>query len=158
MPNLLLIDINLQFVGSLILRTDFMYGMIFRLPHNFMLLWLYPAMIFSMTQVLTHTVAHSTNPSFRSKINNQSIKKFLSLTVTWVKVVKMCKILTCKINFLCQKWSESYFFFHSSGAHFLLLTIFTQLTAKLKNFFNGRRLVVGFGPKGRPCRMCNSVR
>ena len=130
MHTLLLIDINLQFLGRLILCMDFMHGVIFRLPHNFMPLWLYPAMIFSMTQVLTHTVAHSTNPSFRPKINNQSIKKFLSLAVTWVKVVKMCKILTFKINFLCQKWSESYFF-HWRGAHFLLLTTFTQLTARI---------------------------
>ena len=63
---------------------------------------------FSMTQLLTHTVAHSTRPSFRPKTNNQPNKKFLSLAVTWVKVVKMCKILTFKVNFLCQKGSESF--------------------------------------------------
>ena len=36
----------------------------------------------SMTQLLTHTVAHSTMPSFRPKTNNQPIKKFLSLALT----------------------------------------------------------------------------
>ena len=62
----------------------------------------------SMTQLLTHTVANSTRPSFRPKTNNQSIKKFLSLGVSWVKVVKNCKILTFKVNFLCQKLSEHF--------------------------------------------------
>ena len=42
----------------------------------------------SMTQLLTHSVAHSTKPVSRPKTNNQSIKKFLSLAVSWVKVVK----------------------------------------------------------------------
>ena len=39
-------------------------------------------MEFSMTQLLTHAVAHSTRPSFRPKINNQPTKKFLSLEIT----------------------------------------------------------------------------
>ena len=60
-----------------------------------------------MTQLLTHSVAHSTRPSSRSKTNNQSLKKFLSLAVSWVKVVKNGKILTFKVNFLSQKLSES---------------------------------------------------
>ena len=34
------------------------------------------------------SVTHSTKPSFRPKTNNQSIKKFLSLAVSCVKVVK----------------------------------------------------------------------
>ena len=46
---------------------------------------------FNMTSLLTHTVAHSNRLSFRPKINNQPIKKFLSLAVSWVKVVKNCK-------------------------------------------------------------------
>ena len=33
----------------------------------------------SMTQLLTHSVAHSTKPSSRPKTNNQPLKKFLSL-------------------------------------------------------------------------------
>ena len=61
-----------------------------------------------MTQLLTHTVAHSTMPSFRPKTNNQPTKKFLSHGVTRVKVVKMCKILIFKANFQCQKGSESF--------------------------------------------------
>ena len=37
---------------------------------------------FSMTTLLTHTVAHYTKPSFRPKTNNQLIKKFLSLSLS----------------------------------------------------------------------------
>ena len=37
---------------------------------------------FSMTTLLTHTVAHSTKPSFMSKTNNQPPKKFLSLALS----------------------------------------------------------------------------
>ena len=62
----------------------------------------------SMTTLLTHTVAHATKPPFRSKINNQPLKKFLSLALSWTKVVKNGKILTFKVNFLCQKISESF--------------------------------------------------
>ena len=36
----------------------------------------------SMTQLLSHTIAHSTRPSFRLKISNQPLKKFLSLAVS----------------------------------------------------------------------------
>ena len=36
----------------------------------------------SMTSLLTHTVAHSTRPSFMPKANNQPLKKFLSLVVS----------------------------------------------------------------------------
>ena len=61
----------------------------------------------SMTSLLTHTVAHSTRHSFKPKTNNQTFKKFLSLAVSWVKVVKNCKILTFKVNFLSQKLSDS---------------------------------------------------
>ena len=53
----------------------------------------------SMTSFLTHTVAHSTKSSFRPNTNYQPLKKSLSLSVSWVKVVK--KILTLKVNFLC---------------------------------------------------------
>ena len=35
----------------------------------------------SMTQLLTHSVAHSTKPSFRPKTNNQPLKKFFSLAL-----------------------------------------------------------------------------
>ena len=60
----------------------------------------------SMTTLLTHTVAHSTKPSFMPKTNNQPPKKFLSVVLSWAKVVKYGKILTFKVNFLCQKISE----------------------------------------------------
>ena len=70
--------------------------------------WIGSYICFSMTSLLTHTFAHSTRPSFRLKTNNQPLKKFLSLAVSWVKVVKNGKILTFKVNFLCQKLSESF--------------------------------------------------
>ena len=60
-----------------------------------------------MTSLLTHTITHSTRHSFRPKTNNQPLKKFLSLAVSRVKVVKNGKILIFKDNFLCQKLSES---------------------------------------------------
>ena len=94
-------------------------------------------MIISMTSLLTHNVAHSTRHSFRPKTNNQPIKKFLSLAVSWVKVVKNGKILTFKVNFLCQKLSESFYFFSSKNIilvahflfnwHFLTIAIFKPL-------------------------------
>ena len=73
--------------------------------------WVYHILSFtlnSMTSLLIHTVPHSTRPSFKPKTNNQLIKKFLSLAVSCVKVVKKCKFLTFKVNFLCQKLSESF--------------------------------------------------
>ena len=36
----------------------------------------------SMTTLLTHTVAHSTKPSFMLKTNNQPLEKFLSLALS----------------------------------------------------------------------------
>ena len=47
-----------------------------------------PFMFISMTSLLTHNIAHSTMHSFRPKTNNQPIKKFLSLALSWAKVVK----------------------------------------------------------------------
>ena len=41
---------------------------------------------FSMTQLLTQSVAHSTRPFLKPTANNQPIKKFLSLAVSWVKL------------------------------------------------------------------------
>ena len=83
-------------------------------------------MFASMTTLLTHTVAHSTKPSFMPRTNNQPPKKFLSLAL---KVVKNGNILTFKVNFLCQKITESFQEKNSLknmilGAHFLLLTFF----------------------------------
>ena len=51
----------------------------------------------SMTSLLTHTVAHSTRPSFRPKPTISPLKTFLSLVVSWVKVVKNDKILIFKV-------------------------------------------------------------
>ena len=48
-----------------------------------------------MTSLLTHTVAHSTRPFSRPKINNQPLKKFF----------KSCGQLSKS----CQKWQNSDF-------------------------------------------------
>ena len=93
--------------------------------------WLYK--IDGMNSILTHTVAHSTMSWFGPKTNNQPLKKFLCFAVSWVKVVKNCKILTFKVNFLCQKLSESFqkkFSLNNInlGAHILLLTFFDNFT------------------------------
>ena len=83
----------------------------------------------SMTTLLTHTVAHSTKPSYMPKTNNQPPKK----------VFKSC----AKLSKSCQKWQNSDFQSQFSmskniriflkknslknmilGAHFLLLTFF----------------------------------
>ena len=58
----------------------------------------------SMTSLLTHTVAHSTRPSFRLKTNNQPLKKFLSLAVSWVKVVKNGKFWLSKSIFYVKNY------------------------------------------------------
>ena len=43
-------------------------------------------------------LSDSTRHTFRPITNNQPIRKFLSLAVTWIKVIKNCKILTFKVN------------------------------------------------------------
>ena len=57
----------------------------------------------SMTQLLFHTIAHFTGPSFMLKANNQPYEIFLDLTFSWVNIVKNRKILTFKVNFPSQK-------------------------------------------------------
>ena len=63
------------------------------------------------------------------KANNQPYKKALGLEYSWVNVVKNCKILSFKVNFLRQKLSESLRKKNllnniNLGAHLLLLTFF----------------------------------
>jgi hypothetical protein len=83
---------------------------------------------------MTHIIAHFIGPSFMLKANNQPYKKVLDLAFSWVNMVKNCKILTFKVNFLCQKLSESFqkkFPLNNInlGAHFLLLTSFDKLNS-----------------------------
>ena len=109
-----------------------------------------------MNSLLTHTVAHSTRPSYRPKINHQPLKKFLSLAVSWVKVVKNGKILTFKVigifliffhwkisfqEHIIGKLPFSKYFTFKNDVQFLMT--FTQLTAWLKNFLRGWLLVLG---------------
>ena len=138
-------------------------------------------MYISLTSLLTHNVAYSTRHSFRPKINNQALKKFLSLAVSWIKVVKNWTSLQ-KIKWF-KKWSfqkmsitksvplKSYssmkkkirkiriilaleiVFESQNFAHF---DYFYSSDHKTWIFFNG--LVVGFGPKGRPGIIWDSMR
>ena len=101
-----------------------------------------------MTTTLMHTVAHSSKHSFKTQTNNHSIKKKLS----WVKVVKNCKILTFKVNVYVKNdlnlsifsplkniISRTHFLLLRTSIYFLkwrpiFLTTFTQLIARLTNF------------------------
>ena len=67
----------------------------------------------SMTTLLLHTFANASKHSFSSKAKNNCIKKFVSLAVTCIKVVKNCKILTYKVNFLCKSKMIQIFIFFS---------------------------------------------
>ena len=96
----------------------------------------------SMTQLLSHTIAHFTGSSFMLKANNQPYKKVLALVFSWVNVVKNCKILTFKVNFLRQKLSESFqkkfsLTNFNLGAHFLLLSFFDNF-----NFFKALHFLI----------------
>ena len=92
---------------------------------------LYSCIYISMTSLLTHTFAHSTRPSFRLKTNNQPLKKFLSLAVSWVKVVKNGKILTFKVNFPCQKLKKKFIEEYDFRGTLFVIDIFWKL-----QFFN----------------------
>ena len=125
----------------------------------------------SMTQLLKHTIAHSTRPSLSPQNNNQPTKKLLILTVSWVKVVKNGKILTFKgkvkdypklSNFFSLKNMILWHFLKTSlfkPLHFLkwrpIFDDFCSTDRKTQKLF--KRLVVGFGPEGTPGRMCNNV-
>ena len=115
----------------------------------------------SMTSLLMHTVAHSTRPSFRPKTNNQPLKKFLSLAVS----CQFQKSYNLSIFFHWRIWFYGHTFF---PWHFLKTSIFKPLSflkwrpffedfysteGKTQNIF--KWLVVGFGPKGMPGRMCD---
>ena len=60
-----------------------------------------------------HIIAHSTRPSHRLKINNQPLKKFMNLAVSWVKIVKNGKISDFQSQFSMSKiiWIFPNFFF-----------------------------------------------
>ena len=97
-----------------------------------------PGVQVSMTSLLMNTVAYFTRPSFMSKSNNQPLKKFSSLAVSWVKVVINCKFLTFKVNSLSQKLSKSLVIFFIEEYHFrgtffenfnFLTTLFSKMTS-----------------------------
>ena len=133
-----------------------------------------------MTSLLVHTGAHSTRPSCRPKTINQPLQRFLSLAVSWVKVVKNGKILNFQSQFSMSKIIRIFLNFFSLknlnlGAHLLLLTFLKTSIFKPLYFLIWRlifddfysteretqklfkRLVVGFGPKGMSGRMCDIV-
>ena len=121
-----------------------------------------------MTSLLTHTVAHSTRPSFMPKANNQLLKKFFNLAVSWVKVVKnwtsfqkiewfknwsfpkmsITKNVPLKwYSSMKKKMTDSDNFWHRKltlKVRILhILTTFTQVTARLENFLLGWLSVLG---------------
>ena len=129
----------------------------------------------SMTKLLTHSVADSTKPSYRPKTNNQPLKKFSSLVISWVKVAKNCKMLIFKVNFSCQTLSKTFFSLKNMNTfcykHFSKTSSFTPLhfieccpifddlySTEHKTWKLFKGLVAGFGPKEMPGRMCNIVR
>ena len=115
----------------LLLTLDFIWSHLIITPLNvafWRAVWTHSNLYLDVTfckgdLVLANTIAISTTsllhfyptlsnilpglPLFMPKANNQPLKKFLSLAVSWVKVVKNGKILTFKVNFLCQKLSKS---------------------------------------------------
>ena len=130
-----------------------------------------------MTQILSYTIAHYTGPSLMLKANNQPYKFFWGFAFSWVNVVKSCKILTLKVNFLWQKLSESFHFFFIEQYQFrstyfvidsfdnfnFYSTLFSKMKAvfwrnlnKCTQYLKG--LVIDLEHKGRPCKMCDSVR
>ena len=97
------------------------------------------------TTLLTHTVAHSTKPSFMLKTNNQPHKKFLTLALSWAKVVKNGKTLTFKVNFLHQKLPESFYFFFIEEiveAHFFTISSVLFLLGSSMAFYLKEDLVI----------------
>ena len=129
----------------------------------------------SMISLLTHTVAHSTRPSYVPKVNNQPL----------TKVFKSCR----QLSKICQNWQNSDFqsqfsmskvilifliFFMILGHtfccwHFLKTSLFKPLYFLkwhpiFDNFYSTEcwtqklGLVISFGPKGMPGRMCDIVR
>ena len=67
---------------SFLYTLFYMFTFELHMPHTY----------FSMTTLLTHTVAHSTKPSFRPKTNNQPLKKSFA-----------------QLSKICQKWPNSDF-------------------------------------------------
>ena len=79
-----------------------------------------------MTQLLSHTMAHFTGPSFMLKANNQPYKKFRSC-IQWSN---RCQILQ-NFDFQSQNYPNLSNFFSldniNLGAHFLTTSLFKAL-------------------------------
>ena len=83
--------------------------------------WSSGAGAYSMTSLLTHTVAHSTKPASRPKTNNQSIKKFFKSCGQLSKIcqklgviLKMVWKLNLSKNFNDQKCAPQMIFFNET--------------------------------------------
>ena len=133
-----------------------------------------------MTSLLTHPAADATRPSYRPKINNQPLKKFLNLLVSWVKVIKMAKSwLSKSIFYVNNSPNLSKVFFieeHDFRGTLFYWNVLKTLIFKLLYFLRWQTIfeefysteiktqklfkgfAIGFGPKGMPGRMCNIVR
>ena len=90
------------------------------------------------------------DPIFQNGLQNQPSSRIISILGCFAQLCQLgakCKNWTFKVNFLCQKSSESFSIFFSLkntnlGAHFLLLTLFdninfsTTLLLKLGQIFD----------------------
>ena len=84
----------------------------------------------SITTLLTHTVAYSTRHSFRPNTNYHLIIFFNS----YGHLSESCKILTFKVNILCQDNPNLSFKNVILGAIFLLLTFFENFNFQTSLF------------------------
>ena len=76
-----------------------------------------------MTSLLTHTVAHSTRPYYRPKINNQSLKKSCG-----------------QLSKSCQKWQNSDF--QSQFSMSKIIRIFLEIFFIEEYDFRGTLFVI----------------
>ena len=110
---------------------------------KFNTLWLWS----SVMRVGTDTFG---DPIFQNGLQNQPSSRIISVLGCFAQLCQLgekCENWTFKVNFLCQKSSESFSIFFSLkntnlGAHFLLLTLFdninfsTTLLLKLGQIFD----------------------
>jgi hypothetical protein len=80
-------------------------------------------------QVSTHTVAHSTRPSFRPKANSQPLKNILSLGVSWVKNVKKLQNSDSQSQFSMSKIIRKFLKINFIGKYYFRATGFSKMTS-----------------------------
>ena len=126
----------------------------------------------SMTSLLKHSVAHSSSLFFRPKTNNQLIKKFLSKSCQKMDVIfenKVVQKLKFSKNVNIKKYAPKLIFFNEKKIRKIQIIFVIENWLWKSEFFHfwqlllswlqhSKGLVINFWPKGRPGRMCDSVR